>query len=285
MVQRSACEAKTIQGCDHMKIGFCQFDVAYKAIEKNMKTIESMLEATNADLVVLPELALTGYYFKDKRTLAQLSEERHMAPMIERLRLIASKKDMAIVIGLGEVEGEALYNTAYLIDHTGVVGKHRKIHLTDIESIFTPGDSIEVFEAKGIKIGLSICFDTWFPEMFRSLATKGADLVCVPANFGGPWTLDVLKVRALENSMPVILSNRIGSEMIENSEEAFRGESMVVDGFGNPLLRAFDQPQTGIVEMDIHAFSRHESLISSRMEEEKNKYDRGKGLKDEQTND
>ena len=268
-----------------MKIGFCQYDVAYKDIERNMKTIESMLKDVTADIVVLPELALTGYYFKDKSTLARLCEEKHMTPMIERLRSIASKKDIAIVIGLGEVQDDSLYNTAYLIDHTGVIGKHRKIHLTDIESIFTAGETIDVFEVKGVKIGLSICFDTWFPEMFRSLASKGADLVMVPANFGGSWTLDVLKVRALENSIPVVLSNRIGKEMIEDSVEYFRGESMVVDGFGNPLLRAFDQPQTGIVELDVHAFSRNKSLICSHMDDEKNKYGQGKGLNDGQVND
>ncbi len=268
-----------------MRIGFCQFNVVYKDIETNMKTIETMLKDVNADIVVLPELALTGYYFKEKEGLAGLSEESRMAPMIERLCSIASKEDVAIVIGLGEVQGDALYNTAYLIDHTGVIGKHRKIHLTDIESFFTAGESIDVFEVKGVKIGLSICFDTWFPEMFRSLVSKGADIVMVPANFGGPWTLDVLKVRALENSIPVVLSNRIGKEMIEGSEEYFRGESMVVDGFGNPLLRAFDQPQIGIVELDVQAFYRNKSLICSHMEQEKYKYDHGKGLNDGQEND
>ena len=109
---------------DAMRIGFCQFNVVYKDIETNMKTIETMLKDVNADIVVLPELALTGYYFKEKEVLAGLSEESRMAPMIERLRSIASKEDVAIVIGLGEVQGDALYNTAYLIDHTGVIGKH-----------------------------------------------------------------------------------------------------------------------------------------------------------------
>ena len=255
-----------------MRLGFCQFDVIHSDIDANMHTIETMLEKTDAEIVGVPELALTGYYFKDEETLWDLSRAELMNPMIERLRLIAKRKDMTIIIGLSEACGESLYNTAYLIDRSGVIGKHRKMHLTDIESVFTPGKSIDVFDVKGIEIGLSICFETWFPEMFRALIEKGADLVCVPSNFGGRWTLDVIKVRALENSIPVILSNRIGKEEIEGSEEWFRGESMVVDGYGNPLLRAFDQPRVGIVEMDVSSYSRDKSLICSRMNEERKKH-------------
>lgn len=255
-----------------MKIGFAQFDVKYEDIETNIQTIDSMLRGVDADLIVLPELSLTGYYFEDRKTLIDLTKRHSDTEVIERLREIAAKNGFTMVIGLTEVIEEKVHNTAFLINHTGVVGKYRKMHLTDIESNFTPGESIEVFESEGIKIGIAICFDTWFPEMVRSLVDKKADVVCVPANFGGPWTLDVIKVRALENSIPVVLSNRVGSEVIQGREEFFRGESMIVDGYGNPLLKAYDQPYVGLVDIDLKAYSRDQSLICSSMEKERDKY-------------
>ena len=257
-----------------MRVGFCQFDIAYKNVEKNLETIETMLHLVEADIIVLPELALTGYYFEDKQELMKLSSDAINAKVFRKLQAIAKTKSMVIVIGLGEVVEDKLYNTAYIIDDTGVVGKHRKMHLTNIEGIFTPGDVVEVFEVKGIKLGVAVCFDTWFPELFRKLTNLGVELICCPANFGGPWTLDVVRVRALENVVPVILSNRLGSEIIHGEKDYFRGESMIVDGYGNPLLRAYDQPYTGIVDLDLKAYDKNVSLISKNMVLERQKHDK-----------
>ena len=255
-----------------MKIGFCQFEIKHKDVKHNLDTILTMLKETDAELVVLPELALTGYYFEDKQELMALSTDEINQKAITKLKQVAIEKAMIIVNGLGEVVGDDLYNTAYVINESGVVGKHRKIHLTNLESIFTPGDEVALIEVNGLKIGIAICFDTWFPELFRRLSDLGADLICCPANFGGPWTLDVIKVRALENAIPVILSNRLGCEIILGDKDYFRGESMVVDGYGNPLIRAYDQPYIGVVNVNIKSFNRNQSLISKNMVEEKNKY-------------
>ncbi|MFH5881062.1 carbon-nitrogen hydrolase family protein [Liberiplasma polymorphum] len=257
-----------------MKVGFCQFDIKYKDVIANLETIVTMLNEVDLDLVVLPELALTGYYFENKEQLMQLSSDTINGNVIDRLTQVAALKKMTIIIGLAEVSGNDLYNTAYIINRNGVVGKHRKMHLTNNETIFKAGNQVEVFEVDGMKIGIAICFDTWFPEIFRVLSNKGADIICCPANFGGPWTLDVVKVRALENSIPVILSNRLGSEIIKGEKDYFRGESMVIDGFGNLLIKAGDQPYVGTVDIDLKAYSRNKSLICDEMINEKNKYDK-----------
>ncbi len=256
-----------------MKVGFCQFDIKHKDVEANLNTIKTMLMDVDADLIVLPELALTGYFFDNKEELMALSTQDINEKAFEQLRQIALKKSMIIIIGLAEIKGDKIYNTAFMIDASGVVGKHRKIHLTDNESIFSAGHEIQVFEVAGVKVGMAICFDAWFPELFRRFVDLGADIICCPANFGGPWTIDVVKVRALENVIPVILSNRTGYEYISGVKEYFCGNSMVVDGYGNPLIHVHDQPYVGIVDIDTKDYNRQQSLICHKMVEEKEKYD------------
>jgi omega-amidase len=255
-----------------MKIGFCQFDVTYKDINKNLETIKHMIQSTKTDLVVCPELALSGYFFEEKSDLVQLSQEENHKNVIDFLTRVAKENQTTIVIGLSELKHQQLYNTAFIIDQTGIIGKHRKINLTTNETIFDAGEEINVFDVNGIKIGIAICFETWFPEIFRILVEKGADLICSPSNFGGPWTLDVIKVRALENSIPVVLANRTGGEMIGGTLDYFRGESMIVDQGGNILLKAGDNPYLGVIDIDLKAVRRNENIICKQMDLEKSKY-------------
>lgn len=255
-----------------MKIGFCQYSVKHKDIKSNLETIKNMIFGVKADLLVLPELALTGYYFENKHDLTKLSTKTIHEDQIEFLRKLAYENQTTFVIGLSELDQNLLYNSVFVIDETGVIGKHRKINLTANETIFDAGDEINVIEVKGIKIGIAICFETWFPEIFRKLVEKGADLICCPSNFGGPWTLDVIKVRALENSIPVILSNRIGAEVIDGTLDYFRGESMIVDEGGNVLVKAGENPYVGVVDIALNQINRNENIICKQMDIEKNKY-------------
>ncbi len=255
-----------------MRIGYCQFDVQHKDIERNLRTIERMLAKTEADVVVLPELALTGYFFDKKEELAGLSTKKVTDDAFARLGEIAKKHVLIIVIGMSELADGKLYNTAYVIDETGIRGKQRKMHLTETENIFAAGKKVDVIETGGIKIGIAICFDIWFPEMCRVLADKGADVICCPANFGGPWSVDVAKVRALENSIPFVLANRTGEEIIKAVKEPFRGQSMVIDGYGRVLSKAKRKAKIGVVDVDLDAFSREKSPLSNNMRQERDKH-------------
>ena len=227
-------------------------------------------------MIVCQELYLIGYFFNEKSELLELYKPAIHQFCIERLTNLAKANQVVIVIGLAEAVHDKLYNTAYVIDETGVIGKHRKINLTDNEAVFDPGEDVSIVHVKGINVGIAICFETWFPEMFRILAKKGADVICCPSNFGGPWTLDVIKVRALENNIPVILSNRIGSEDFDGVIDYFRGESMIVDEGGNIVLKAGSNPYLGVVDIDFKKINRNESIISKRMDLEQIKY---KGIK------
>ncbi len=254
-----------------MKIGFCQFEINHKATTKNLETILNLLNNIQADLIVLPELALTGYYFEHKQELIEHSNIIN-TKAIKELTTLSKKTGTTYVIGIGEVEDPKLFNTALVINHKGVIGKHRKINLTNNETIFDAGDSVKVIDLGNYKLGIAICFETWFPEIFRILSDKGADLIVSPANFGGPWTLDVARVRALENSIPVILTNRLGSELIQGEKDDFRGESRIIDGYGNIILSAEKEPYVGIIEIDLNDFQRHRNLISDDTLKERKKY-------------
>ena len=254
-----------------MKIGFCQYDVKHKNIEENIITIETMLKDVSADLIVLPELALTGYYFNQKDTLIELSEKINDRT-IDSLTHLSKKTHSTYVIGLGEVEDKKLYNTAYVINDKGIIGKHRKINLTDNETIFDAGDTVEIINLGTYKLGIAICFETWFPEMFRILCDQGADLVVCPSNFGGPYTGDVVKVRALENSIPIVLTNRLGREIIDGSEVYFRGESAIIDGHGHSVSTAGSEPIISLYDIDLSLYNRNRNLICSNVNEQRKRY-------------
>lgn len=226
-----------------MKIGFCQFAVSYKDIDANLNKVKELLSSTEADLIVLPELCFSGYYFQTKEELNKYSDNEIQEKIIKELHIIAKSKNMYIVTGLSEKNEDKLYNSAFLIGPDGFIGKHRKVNLTVNEKVFDRGKDFEIFEIEinetgKVKIGILICFESWFPESYRILCMKGAQLICCPTNFGGPWTLDVMKVRSLENVVYTVMSNRTGTEMIENEKEEFRGESQIIDHGGNVLAKA-----------------------------------------------
>jgi len=190
-------------------------------------------------LLVLPELFTTGYYFERKEDLLPLSENIPDGDTVRFLSKIAKKKNINIVGGIAEKDGSKIFNSAVVIGPNGFIGKHRKVHLPRLEkSIFSCGDRFEVFQVGQAKIGIIQCFDSWFPEAARLLARKGANILINPANFGGPRSIDVMKIRPLENKVYGIIANRTGSEVILGEKENFRGESMLVNFNGDILVQA-----------------------------------------------
>lgn len=118
----------------------------------------------------------------------------------------------------------------------GRVERYRKIHLSLYEKqLFTPGNEISLFELDGIKIGVQICFDAWFPEVSRQQMLQGADLLCFCANFGGPSTSLIVKTRAMENMIYTVMCNRVGAEKNQSIDANFLGRSIILDPNGQAL--------------------------------------------------
>lgn len=170
-----------------------QFDpqVGLENKEKNLaRTLHLVNQAADngATLIVLPELANTGYAFTTREEAYAHAEEVPDGPTTRAWREAARDRRVHIVGGLTERDGTRLYDTAVLTGPDGFIGRYRKTHLWNREKLFfTPGDlGYPVFETRIGRIGLLVCWDIWFPEVPRLLAVQGADIICSPSNW--VWT-------------------------------------------------------------------------------------------------
>jgi predicted amidohydrolase len=235
-----------------MKAGYLQMNpIPGESPNNALKAREYIENAGEFDLIVLPELANSGYNFKSKDEAFQYAEDTNKSHFVDILQKACAKLQCHIISGFSEREGDRIFNSSLLIGENGVIGKYQKIHLFNNEKdYFTPGDyQPEIYEIKGAKVGMLVCFDWAFPEIWRVLALKGADLIAHPANLvvkGGGHK--AVPVYAKINGIFVITSNRIGVE----GDLKFTGGSLIADPNGNLIAEASaDQEETKIVEIDI----------------------------------
>jgi predicted amidohydrolase len=191
------------------------------------------------DLAVLPELCTTGYQFRDRRELRDLSEPAD-GPTSRRLAAAAAATGTTLVAGFAERDGERLYNSSLLVRPDGTTALYRKVHLFwDEKLVFAPGDlGFPVFAACGTTVGMMICFDWIFPEAARTLARRGAKLLAHPSNLVLPHCPDAMVTRCLENRCFAVTANRVGrEERIEGRRLDFIGHSQVCGPRGASLVR------------------------------------------------
>jgi predicted amidohydrolase len=204
--------------------------------------------AEGAQLVVLPEcFSFLGKHEADKRTIAEDLDRG--GPVLDALRELASRHGVWLIGGgtpeLVAGDAERTYNTAIVIDPSGaLVSRYRKVHLFDVdipggatlrESDATrAGDELVVVDIAGARIGLSICYDVRFPELYRRLVKdRGAEVLLVPAAFtahtgAAHWHL-LLRARAVENQAWVVAPAQHGQH---NAKRASYGHTIVVDPWG-----------------------------------------------------
>ena len=235
-----------------MNICFVQYDVS-KNREDNIKKVIQLLKNINANIIVLPELADCGYLFNDKNELLQNYNTINKNEFINTLKLLSKEKNCGIISGVAEKVNGDIFNTAIILENGDILGKYRKIHLTDYEkTLFNSGKENKTFYLQGIKVGVQICFDSWFPEISREQVLNGANLLCVLGNFGSKTTTEICKIRSIENLIPLILCNRIGNEENNIMKAEFLGRSLITDGYGNILVTANDfKEEVHIASIDI----------------------------------
>lgn len=227
-----------------MRVGFLQFSPIrlrrIKEKEENLNKIEKLIKDIEADLLVLPELSTTGYNFNSREEIIPFAEEVPGYTSNRMLR-ISSYKKMLIVYGFAEKERDKVYTSSIVVSPEGILGKYRKLHLFYKEKVvFTPGAlPLDVFDIKGIKLGLLVCFDWIFPEAVRTLAFKGAQIICHSANLILPYCQDAMRTRAIENKIFIITANRTGEE----GEYQFTGRSQAVNPKGEVILKADDREE------------------------------------------
>lgn len=256
-----------------MNVGYLQFEPKFGSVAENLDSIESLLTGVDADLVVLPELCTTGYQFISAEEVQSYAEPVPDGKTCNRLVEIAGNENTFIAAGLAERDGSKLYNSAVLAGPDGIVAHYRKVHLFFEENLwFSPGnEQPAVTDINGMKVGLLICFDWLFPEIFRLLALKGADIIAHPSNLVLPYCQDAMITRSIENRIFTITANRIGSENRSSSGGlTFTGMSQVTGVKGEVLSRApIDIPVRDIVginhlEARDKSINKYNSVLESR---------------------
>ncbi len=223
-----------------LRAGFYQFRPLWGKVEQNRNKVLARLSAVEADLVVLPELAFTGYHFENSSQLADLAEEPKNSVTLEALSNLCVHRNLHIVTGFAEKQGDKIYNSAAMIGPQGLMGMYRKIHLFFFEKkLFHPGHvPPEIREVNGVKVGMMICFDWIFPEVARILSLRGADVICHPSNLVLDYCQRAMLTRCLENNVFAITANRFGTEKGPDKPLRFTGKSQIVAPRGKLLYRA-----------------------------------------------
>lgn len=219
-----------------MKLGLAQFDILWEDIKTNKNKCEAFFKeaaALGCELLVFPELTLTGFSMN-----MLLSEERSHGESIIFFQNCCKNYSVGCVFGYAEKEDEHFYNALMYIDkHGNIIADYRKMHpFTYGGEVFSAGDACAAFQLCGADIGLSICYDLRFPELYQQLSKK-CSCVIVCANWPEVrkehWTT-LLKARAIENQSFVIGCNRIG---VANGI-IYSGDSMVISPLGEVISAA-----------------------------------------------
>lgn len=245
------------------KLGDKQFNV------NKVKDVMQKAAESNSDLVVFPELFLSGYSVGNQ--IESLAESLD-GPSLKEIRDLCKKLHLHVVISFPEVGVDGnYYISSALIDHHGeVLGTYRKTHLFDTEKkTFTPGSEFKVIPSSLGNIGLMICFDVEFPEIARSLKLMGADIIVIVNANMDPYKdhhYTYAKSRAMENEIPVVICNRLGQE----NDLRFCGDSKVFDSWGKELLSLSESE--GVETVEVPLISVRDSKMNYTSNRRKNLY-------------
>ncbi len=236
------------------KIAVVQTNPVLGRRQENLAKSLALMETKQADLYVLPELAMEGYHFSTQAQAASLAGPAGQGPVFEAIRNFAKSRQAYVCYGFAEKTQEGLYNSANLVGPDKLVSTYRKTHLFAREKLFfKPGNTgFQVFDLPFGKVGMMICFDWIFPEAMRSLALKGAQLILHPANLVLPYCPEAMKTRCLENRVFSATANRIGQEKGPEKDLTFIGMSEIVAPDGDIKIRlGNDTEGIGMLECDL----------------------------------
>ncbi|MER2235307.1 MAG: carbon-nitrogen hydrolase family protein [Candidatus Limivicinus sp.] len=243
-------------------LGVCQLrtELEYEATMEKAAEMISFAAKSGAKVLVLPEMFSCPYSREYFHAFASRGHE-------ETCRRLSSwaRENRVLLIGgsVPEVEGDRIYNTCFVYGADGeLLARHRKVHLFDVDlpgmrfhesHTFTPGSEITVFDTPYGKMGVAICFDVRFPELFRAMARRGAELICLPAQFNmttGPahWET-TMRTRAIDNELFFVAAAAARHEGF--SYECW-GHSLILDPYGTKLAEADETEQLLLAELDLN---------------------------------
>jgi N-carbamoylputrescine amidase len=209
-----------------------------------------------ANVVLIQELFETPYFCKDHSArYFELARPLDGHPAVEHFRALARELGVVLPVSVFERANNAFYNSLVMVDADGaVLGSYRKSHIPEgvgyhEKFYFSPGDTgFKVFDTQYAKIGAAICWDQWFPEAARCMALKGAEVLLYPTAIGSEpqdpgldssahWQR-TMQGHAAANVLPLVASNRIGTEAGERYDMTFYGSSFIASPTGEKLVEA-----------------------------------------------
>ncbi|UOE82837.1 N-carbamoylputrescine amidase [Vibrio splendidus] len=244
-------------------------------LEDNLNKAKQAIReaASNGANVVLPQELFAAPYFckKQEAKYFELAEELDNCLLITEMSALAKELGVVIPVSYFEKAGNTFFNSLVMIDADGtVLDNYRKSHIPDgpgysEKYYFSPGDTgFKVWQTQFGKFGAGICWDQWFPELARSLALHGAEAIFYPTAIGSEPqdpTLDsrdhwqrTMQGHSAANLVPVIASNRVGTECDDDIETTFYGSSFITDHTGGKLAEApRDEEAIIYAEIDLAA--------------------------------
>ena len=252
-----------------IKVAATQMKISWD-LDANLKKAEEMVKSATkkgANIVLLQELFATPYFCQiENYDYFKLAETYKDSKIIKYFQRVAKENDVVLPISFFEKAGNTYFNSLVVIDADGsVVDLYRKSHIPTGECYeekfyFSPGDTgFKVFKTKYGKLGVAICWDQWFPETARCLALKGAEILFYPTAIGTEPVLpkdskdhwqNVMCGHAAANIMPVVASNRTGTEKDKNSSMTFFGSSFIANEEGN-IVEELNRDEEGFI---VHEF-------------------------------
>jgi N-carbamoylputrescine amidase len=249
-----------------------------KANITNAKKLITKTASEGAQIILIQELFESVYFCCLNKT-----EEFNMAkpfennPLLQEMSALAKELSVVLPISFFEKDNNTFYNSLSVIDADGSISApYRKSHIPDgpgyeEKYYFHPGNTgFKVFETQYAKIGVGICWDQWFPEAARIMALNGAELLFYPTAIGSEpdtpeldsrdsWQL-VMQGHSAANTLPVIASNRIGTEKNEKFSMTFYGSSFITDGTGVKVKECSrDNEEYIIQKFDLDSIQEHRS--------------------------
>lgn len=237
-------------------------------VQHSLRFVEQAAKQ-GARLVVLPELSNTGYAFATREEAFALAEPVAQSETIAAWSEACAHLRIHLVAGFTEREGPRLFNSAVVLGPQGLLATYRKLHLWGDEHLFfEPGDrGLVLVPTEFGRIAPLICYDGWFPEMYRLLAAQGADLVCMPTNWvpmpGQPegsvaMANTLAMANAHANGLAIACADRVGTER----GQPFIGRSLIVGADGWPLAgpASAEQEEILLARIDLHRGRRGRQL-------------------------
>ena len=245
---------------------------------ENAKKLTRQAANDGAQIILIQELFESVYFpclnKPEEFTMAKPYKDN---PLLQEMSVLAKELSVVLPTSFFEKDNNTYYNSLAVIDADGSISEpYRKSHIPDgpgyeEKYYFHPGNTgFKVFETKYAKIGVGICWDQWFPEASRIMALNGAELLFYPTAIGSEpdtpeldsrdsWQL-VMQGHSAANTLPVIASNRIGTETNEKFSMTFYGSSFITDGTGVKVKECSrDKEEYIIHKFDLDSLQEHRS--------------------------